>query len=80
MKYRIILLLLTVFVLNALQNVDVTENRFYDNTPFSAGEDVAPIGDVIVKKGHKLIVKNGPGGVFIDVGFECEKGAIFEVK
>ena len=40
------------------------------------GED----GDVIVKNGYKLIIKNGSGGVTLDYGFECEKGAVLEIK
>ena len=39
-----------------------------------------PDGDVIVKSGHKLIIKNGNGGVYIDAGFECEKGGVLEIK
>jgi hypothetical protein len=39
-----------------------------------------PDGPVIVKSGTKLVIKNGTGGVRLIEGFECEKGAILEVK
>ena len=35
---------------------------------------------VIVKSGNKLVIKNGNQGVKIRNNFECEKGAVFEVK
>ena len=34
----------------------------------------------IVKSGNKLVIKNGNQGVKIRNNFECEKGAVFEVK
>jgi hypothetical protein len=45
--------------------VNVTENRFYDNTPFAAGENVdsGSIGDVIVNSGSTLFIQKGSGGV-----------------
>ena len=67
---------------NTLQNVNVTENRFYDNTPFAAGENVdsGSIGDVIVNSGSTLFIQKGSGGVLLDNGFKCETGAGLEVK
>lgn len=74
-----------------IQDVVFNYDAYYESTP-SYLNQYEPLligngvtaeiegGDVIVKNGHKLIVKNGPGGVFIDAGFKCEKGAIFEVK
>ena len=35
---------------------------------------------VVVKSGNKLCIKNGSGGVTIQDGFECEQGAVFEIK
>ena len=52
-------------------------------TPLAIGYGVTPDvedGEVIVKKGYKLIIKKGSGGVMLDYGFECEKGAIIEIK
>ena len=57
-------------------------DAYYEHTPMSIGWGVeaAPVGDVIVKSGHKLSVKNGTGGVLIESGFECKKGGVFEIK
>ena len=35
---------------------------------------------VTVKNGSKLIIQKGSGGVTINEAFECEKGAVFEIK
>ena len=35
---------------------------------------------VRVKSGNKLIIQNGVGGVVIEDCFECEPGALFEIK
>ncbi len=35
---------------------------------------------VRVKSGNKLIIQNGSGGVIIEDSFECEEGAVFEIK
>jgi hypothetical protein len=32
-------------------------------------------GNVLLKSGNKLMIKNGSGEVLIKNGFECEKGA-----
>lgn len=55
----------------------------YHHTPLAIGYGVTPDvedGEVIVKDGYKLIIKNGVGGVLLNYGFECEKGAILEIK
>jgi len=66
-----------------LQDVDVNNNRFYDNTPFKMGEDVNPLlntGDVVLKSGNKLSIQLGSGGVKLDNGFKCEQGAALQIK
>lgn len=58
-------------------------DAYYNHTPLAIGYGVTPDvedGEVIVKKGYKLIIKKGSGGVMLDYGFECEKGAIIEIK
>lgn len=37
-------------------------------------------GGVVVKSGNKLVIENGTGGVTIQDCFECEKGAVLEIK
>ena len=34
----------------------------------------------IVRSGSKLVLLKGSGGVTIHEDFECEKGAVFEIK
>ena len=66
-----------------VQNVSFNYDAYYNSTPLSLGEGVTPDvpdGDVIVKTGSKLSIKNGPGGILLDGGFECEKGAILEIE
>lgn len=65
---------------NYLQNETIYANSYYnyDSTPLNIGYDVTttvPYGNVTVKSGSKLSIKNGTGGVTITKGFECEKGA-----
>lgn len=58
-------------------------DSYYHKTPMGIGYGVSMDtmeGPVTVKKGNKLVVKNGSGGVYFDIYFECEKGAILEVK
>ena len=67
----------------AIQNVTFDHDAYYHNTPLLVGYGVTADwedGEVVVKKGSKLIIKNGPGGVTFDYGFKCEKGAVLEVK
>lgn len=71
------------FVCNYLRTVHCGRDAYYEGTPLEIGDGVTPDvsdGDVIVKSGHKLIIKNGNGGVYIDAGFECEKGGVLEIK
>ena len=73
-----------------IQNVVFNYDAYYvctpcynnDYFPLEIGEGISATspGEVIVKSGRKLVIKNGPGGVYIDTGFLCEKGAVFEVK
>ncbi len=68
---------------DAVQNETITIDSYYHYTPIGFGDGVSldvPDGPVIVKSGTKLIIKNGTGGVRLIEGFECEKGAILEVK
>jgi hypothetical protein len=67
----------------AIQNVTFAYDAYYHHTPLEIGYGVTPSiedGDVTVKDGSKLIIKNGTGGVYIDAGFKCEKGARLEIK
>lgn len=66
-----------------IQNRTFTYSAYYETSPLEIGYGVSaevPDGDVIVKKNHKLTINKGNGGVLIDYGFECEKGAALEVK
>lgn len=66
-----------------IQNVMFVYDAYYKHNPLSIGYDVtldSPVGEVVVKNGHKLILDNGASGVLIDSYFECEKGAVFEIK
>lgn len=68
---------------NTLQDVTLTGNRFYDGTPFAAGEYVdmdENIGDVILESGSHLFIQNGNGGVLLDAGFKCETGGMLQIK
>ena len=65
-----------------IQNVTFTFDGYYHHTPWAIGYGVSPdpAGNVTVKSGSKLIIENGAGGVYIDYGFKCEKGAILDIK
>ena len=66
-----------------LQNVTIADNRFYDNSPFAVGEDVDPsgtIGDVSLSSGAAVFIQKGSGGVLLDAGFKCNKGAQLIIK
>lgn len=68
-----------------IQNKTVYANSCYycKSTPLSIGYDVDPdneYGNVTVKKGSKLSIQNGPGGVTITNGFECENGAELTIE
>ena len=68
---------------DAVQNEEITMDSYYHYTPIGFGDGVSldiPDGPVIVKNGTKLVIKNGTGGVRFVEGFECEEGAILEVK
>lgn len=66
---------------DALSDVEITDNRYYDNTPFAAGEGVGTeIGDVILEEGSALFIQKGSGGVLLDEGFKCNKGARLIIK
>ena len=67
----------------AIQNTVFTYDAYYHHTPLAIGYGVTPDvpdGEVVVKRGNRLVIKNGPGGVTIDYGFECEKGASLQIK
>ena len=71
------------FEKNALQNMNVYFNSYYDNTPFAMGEYVdeeEDSGDITLKNGSTTIIQKGAGGVLMDYGFECEKGATLIIK
>ena len=56
-------------------------DAYYTTTPMFISTNSTQFNDkVIVKNGHRLVIKNGNGGVEIDENFECEKGARFEIK
>ncbi len=65
-----------------IQNVTFTFDGYYHHTPLAIGYGVSsdPAGNVTVKSGSKLIIENGAGGVYIDYGFKCEKGAVLDIK
>lgn len=66
-----------------IQNETINVDSYYHHTPIMIGDGVSMdimSGPVIVKKGTKLIITNRSEGVKIDTGFECEKGAILEIK
>ena len=68
---------------DAVQGETITMDSYYHYTPIGFGDGVSldvPDGPVIVKKGTKLVIQNGAGGVRFVEYFECEKGAILEVK
>lgn len=68
---------------DAVQDEEITMDSYYHYTPIGFGDGVSldiSDGPVIVKNGTKLVIKNGTGGVRFIEGFECEKGAILEVK
>ena len=68
---------------DAVQDEEITMDSYYHYTPIAFGDGVSldiSDGPVIVKNGTKLVIKNGTGGVRFVQGFECEKGAILEVK
>ena len=68
---------------DCVQNVTFTYDAYYEYTPLAVGYGVTPDisdGEVVVKNGHKLIIKNGTGGVLIESGFECEPGAVLQIK
>jgi hypothetical protein len=62
--------------------VTFTYDGYYHHTPLDIGYGVTTeeAGYVTVKSGSKLVIKNGDGGVFIDYGFKCEKGASFSIR
>lgn len=67
----------------AIQNVTYDYDAYYHNTPLLIGYGVTADwedGEVVVKKGCKLIIKNGPGDVTLDNGFKCESGAVLVIK
>lgn len=52
-------------------------------TPLIIKEDPYAVSNetvVKVKNGNKLIIQNGFGGVTIQNYFECEHGAVLEIK
>ena len=66
-----------------LQNMTVTDKRFYDNMPMSIGEEVTQqedFGEVILERGSKVLIQKGNGKVLLDVGFICNYGAELIVK
>ena len=68
---------------NYIQNQTIDVNSYYDSTPLNIGYDVTntePYGNVLIKSGSKLTIKNGNGSVSIKNGFGCEKGAELNIE
>ena len=66
-----------------IQDVTFNYDGYYHHTPLVIGDGITTEvsdGPVVVKDGSKLIIKNGTGGVYIDAGFECEKGGVLEIE
>jgi hypothetical protein len=66
-----------------IQNVTFNFDGYYHHTPLDIGNGITTevsYGPVVVEDGSKLIIENGTGGVYIDAGFSCKKGGIFEIK
>lgn len=65
-----------------IQNVTLSENVIYTNTPVSIGRDVTtslPEGNVVIQSGADVFVHKG-NGVVIKNGFECQSGATFTIE
>ena len=58
-------------------------DAYYTATPLDVHTEATMYDEdegTIVRSGNKLVIKKGSGGVTINEDFECEKGAIFEIK
>ena len=67
-------------VTSYIENADFDgTDHYYFHSPFEIEDDMDEIGTKI-KKGTKVIIQRGNGGVFINELFECEKGASFEIR
>lgn len=65
-----------------IQNETISNSRIYVGTPLDIGEDVnedEEYGDVTLTPNAKVYINKG-NGVFIKNGFECELGAVLEIK
>lgn len=70
-------------VSNSIVNTKFDYDAYYLGTPLEMHIEAASNDEdegVVVKSGNKLCIKNGSGGVTIQDGFECEQGAVFEIK
>lgn len=67
----------------SIVNMRFDYDAYYSATPLDIHTEAAQFDEdegTIVKSGSKLVIKNGSGGVTINVDFECEAGAVFEIK
>lgn len=65
-----------------IQNVTLTGNVYYFNTPITVGYNATttqPYGNVILESGSSVNINKG-SGVTIENGFECKTGATFSIK
>ncbi len=65
---------------------DYIENRVFENmdiyffhSPFEIEDDMDEI-ETIVKKGTKVVIRRGEGGVLVNECFKCVKGACLEIR
>ena len=66
---------------NEIYNNVFDYDAYYTTTPLYIFSALPGLNDKVkVKKGNKLSIKNGSGGVEILENFECEKGAMFEIQ
>ena len=67
-------------VTNFIENIvfDGTDH-YYVHSPFEIEYDYDEM-ETVVKKGTKVVIQKGAGGVLINYFFECEKGATFEIR
>ena len=59
---------------------DIYFDAYFINSPLTIGDPMDEEKCVKVKKGYQVKVKIGNDNVTIVPSFECEKGAVFEVK
>lgn len=67
----------------SIVNMRFNYDAYYTATPLSIFTEPAQTDDeegTIVKSGNKLVIKKGSQGVNIQEDFNCEEGAVFEIK